>query len=277
MHIIPIHTIIAMTQGLRLYEKKTIIEKGIAFVKGKPGDMETGIRIAICDDEASCRDSMKMMCRTFFKKRKESAEIDIRLFSSGEDIMTGDFDCDILLLDIEMPEQDGIRIKEYLESSRKHTRIIFTTSHKERVLEAFGKNVVSFLVKPLCREAFERVMDKVLSDLWGPVLEIEENGEILAIPAGQIKYVEAQDKYTLAVTEEREYLVRKTMKFWESVLPGADFVRIHKSYLVNLEYFEKKGEEVLLDKGKRVRISRLRKDGVMETYREFLRRKAKGI
>lgn len=257
MHIIPIHTIIAMTQGLRLYEKKTIIEKGIAFVKGKPGDMETGIRIAICDDEASCRDSMKMMCRTYFEKREESAEIDIRLFSSGEDIMTGDFDCDILLLDIEMPKQDGIRIKEYLESSRKHTRIIFTTSHKERVLEAFGKNVVSFLVKPLCMEEFERVMDKVLSDLRGPVLEIEENGEIFEIPAGQIKYVEAQDKYTLEVTEEREYLVRKTMKFWENVLSGQDFVRIHKSYLVNLSYFEKKGEEVLLDKGKRVRISRL--------------------
>ncbi len=117
--------------------------------------------------------------------------------------------------------------------------------------------MVSFLVKPLCMEEFERVMDKVLSDLRGPVLEIEENGEIFEIPAGQIKYVEAQDKYTLAVTEEREYLVRKTMKFWENVLSGQDFVRIHKSYLVNLSYFEKKGEEVLLDKGKRVRISRL--------------------
>ena len=116
-----------------------------------------------------------------------------------------------------------------------------------------------------------------MSDLGGPVLEIEENGEIFEISAGQIKYVEAQDKYTLAVTEEREYLVRKTMKFWESALSGQDFVRIHKSYLVNLEYFEKKGEEVLLDKGKRVKISRLRRDRIMETYREFLRRKAKGI
>lgn len=263
---------------MRAYGEKIIIEKGIAFVKGKPKNMETGISIAMCDDEASGRESMKMMCRTFFEKRKESAKIvDIHLFSSGEEIVTGDFDCDILLLDIEMPGQDGIRIKEYLESNRKHTRIIFTTSHRERVLEAFGKNVVSFLVKPLSREVFEKVMDKVLSDLWGPVLEIEENGEILEIPVGRIKYVEAQDKYTLVVTEEREYLVRKTMKFWESALSGQDFVRIHKSYLVNLEYFEKKGEEALLDRGKRVKISRLRRDRIMETYREFLRRKAKGI
>lgn len=240
--------------------------------------MEKGIRIAICDDEASCRESMKMICRTFFEKRKEFAEIiDIHVFSSGREVIISDFDYDILLLDIEMPEQDGICIKEYLEANRKHTRIIFTTGHKERVLEAFGKNVVSFLVKPFCREEFEKVMEKILTDLQGPVLDIVENGETFVIPISQIKYVEAQDKYTLAVTEEREYLLRKTMKFWERVLPGQNFVRIHKSYLVNLEYFEKKGEEVLLDKGKRVKISRLRKDEIMETYREFLRRKARGI
>lgn len=240
--------------------------------------MEKGISIAICDDEASCRESMKMICSTFFEKKKEFSEIiDIHVFSSGREVIVSDFDYDILLLDIEMPEQDGIRIKEYLEVNRKHTRIIFTTGHKERVLEAFGKNVVSFLVKPFCREEFEKVMEKILKDLQGPVLDIVENGETFVIPISQIKYVEAQDKYTLVVTEEREYLLRKTMKFWEHVLPGQDFVRIHKSYLVNLEYFEKKGEEVLLDKGKRVKISRLRKDRIMETYREFLRRKAKGI
>lgn len=240
--------------------------------------MGKGIRIAICDDEASSRENMKMICRTFFEKRKEFADmIDIHVFPSGREVIVSDFDYDILLLDIEMPEQDGICIKEYLEASRKHTRIIFTTGHKERVLEAFGKNVVSFLVKPFCREEFEKVMEKVMTDLQGPVLDIVENGETFVIPIRQIKYVEAQDKYTLAVTEEREYLLRKTMKFWERVLPVQDFVRIHKSYLVNLEYFEKKGEEVLLDKRKRVKISRLRKDRIMETYREFLRRKARGI
>lgn len=240
--------------------------------------MEKGISIGICDDEASCREDMKTICRTFFEKKKNFAEIiDIQIFSSGKEIMASDFDCDILLLDIEMPEQDGIHIKEYLEANRKHTRIIFTTGHKERVLEAFGKNVVSFLVKPFCWEEFEKVIEKILTDLQGPVLDIVENGETLMIPISQIKYIEAQDKYTLAVAEEREYLLRKTMKFWERVLPGQDFVRIHKSYLVNLEYFEKKGEEVLLDKGKRVKISRLRKDSIMETYREFLRRKVKGI
>lgn len=238
--------------------------------------MEAGINIAICDDKAVCRESLEKMCGNFFEEKN------IHVFSSGRELFATDRenpdtvrDYDILLLDIEMPEQDGIHIKEYLEAEGKQTRIIFTTSHKERVLEAFGKNVVSFLVKPIDEESFRNVIEKTLSDLCGRILEIEENGETFVIPAKQIRYIEAQDKYTLAVTETGEYLLRRTMKFWESELPCRDFVRIHKSYLVNLEFFEKKGDEVRLDEGKTVKISRLRKNEVTEKYKEFLRRKVK--
>lgn len=246
------------------------------YAKGKSRDMEPGIKIAICDDEAACREDMEIMCRTFFEEKKHSAAMpDIYVFSSGKEIAASGRDYDILLLDIEMPERDGISVKEYYEEKGKQARIIFTTGHQERVLEAFGKNVVGFLVKPLCKDNFWKVMEKALSDICGSILELEENGETLVIPVRQIKYIEAQDKYTLAVTETEEHLMRRTMKFWESTLPGQDFVRIHKSYLVNLEYFEKKGEDVLLDQGKIVKISRLRKNTVMEKYKEFLRRKVK--
>lgn len=240
--------------------------------------MTSGIKIAICDDETACRESLEMMCRTFFEEKRSITEMpDIHVFSSGKEIIASNETYDILLLDIEMPDQDGISIKEYFETSREQTRIIFTTSHKERVLEAFGKNVVSFLVKPIDRDNFQKVMEKTLSDICGLVLEIEESGETFLIAVKQIKYIEAQDKYTLAVTASGEHLFRRTLKFWENVLPCEDFVRIHKSYLVNLEYLEKKGEEVRLDHGKLIKISRLRKNEVMEKYKGFLRRKVKVI
>lgn len=240
--------------------------------------MESGIKIAICDDEAAGRESVEMMCRAFFEEKERFEGMpDIQVFASGKEMTASGGDYDILLLDIEMPEQDGINIKEYYETNRKRARIIFTTSHRERVLEAFGKNVVSFLVKPIFKESFQKAMEKALLDLCGMVLEIEENGETFLIPVKQIKYIEAQDKYTLAVTETGEYLMRRTMKFWEDALPCQDFVRVHKSYLVNLEYFEKKGDEVRLDQGKTVTISRMRKNGIMEKYKEFLRRKVEEI
>ncbi|MCI9372069.1 MAG: response regulator transcription factor [Lachnospiraceae bacterium] len=237
--------------------------------------MNTEIKIAICDDEASSRELLERMCRAFFQKKEQLTKTDIHAFASGEEVMTSGTDYDILLLDIEMPAQDGIVIKDDFETNRKQTRIIFTTSHQERVLEAFGKNVTGFLVKPIDETAFQNVMEKTLSDICGPVLETEENGNTFMIPMKRIKYIEAQDKYTLLVTETGEYLMRKTMKFWENALPGQDFVRIHKSYLVHLEYFEKKGDEVWLDKGKHVKISRFRKHEIMEKYKDFLRRKVK--
>lgn len=234
--------------------------------------------IAICDDNKPDRERMEKMCRAFFKEDKHTGETpDIYAFASGREAMESGRDYDILLLDIEMPRQDGISIKEDLEANGKQTRIIFITSHKERVLEAFGKNVIGFLVKPFTIEEFQKAMEKVLSDICGRMLEIEENGETFMIPVRQIKYIEAQDKYTLAVTEIKEYLVRRTMKFWEEKLTDSDFVRIHKSYLVNLEYFVKKGDMIWLDNNKTVKISRLRKSSVMEKYKEFLRRKAKGL
>lgn len=199
------------------------------IVKGSAEKMESGVKIAICDDEAAGRESVERMCRAFFEEKERFVGMpDIQVFASGKEMAASGGDYDILLLDIEMPEQDGIDIKEYYETNRKRTRIIFTTSHRERVLEAFGRNVVSFLVKPLCKESFQKAMEKALSDLCGLVLEIEENGETFLIPVKQIKYIEAQDKYTLAVTETGEYLMRRTMKFWESALPCQDFVRIHK-------------------------------------------------
>lgn len=80
--------------------------------------MEPGIKIAICDDEAVCRESIEMMCRAFFEGKNHSVGMpDIHVFSSGKEITASSEDYDILLLDIEMPKQDGISIKEYFEKT----------------------------------------------------------------------------------------------------------------------------------------------------------------
>lgn len=241
------------------------------------GIMQTVVKIAICDDEAAFNEQMKSLCMEFFRSGKKPQTADIHTFTSGSRMLASGGDYDILFLDIEMPGQDGIGIKEYFETHHKTTRIIFMTSHKERVLEAFGKNVTGFLVKPVGTEAFCKVMEKTLSDICGQVLEFVENGETFIIPVRQIRYIEAQDKYTLAVTETGQCLMRRTMKFWEETLPEQDFCRIHKSYLINLDCFVKSGDGVLLDKGKKVKISRQKKTEVMRKYKEFLRRKVQGM
>lgn len=230
------------------------------------------IKIAICDDEAIYRENTEKECKKYFQEKSE--EILIDFFMSGKELLETERGYDILFLDIEMPDSDGIRVKEFFENNKKETRIIFLTSHEERALEAFGKNVLSFLRKPLKVQEFRKALDRVLTDIQGATLEIEENGELIILQIRQIKYVEAQDKYTTVVTKAGSHMFRKTMKFWEEQLPRQDFGRIHKSFLVNFEFFVKDKEEVILEKNKRVKISRKNKAEVMNQYKMYLRRKA---
>lgn len=241
------------------------------------GMSEIMLKIAICDDEAVYRESTEKECLEYFQTKKKeirTEKVSICTFSSGKEIIESGEEYDILLLDVEMPENDGICVKEYLEKTKKRTRVIFLTSHAERVLEAFGKNVLCFLRKPLDKADFRNAMNKAVADIGGEVLEIEENGETFLIPVNEIRYVEARDKYTIVFMEDKNLTFRKTMKFWENELPEQDFCRIQKSYLVNWEFFVKEKEEVVLEKNKRVKISRKNKDEIMERYKGYLRRRA---
>ena len=229
------------------------------------------VKIAICDDEEVYRENTEKECKAYFLEKKE--EIAIDFFVSGKELLETEKEYDILFLDIEMPDSDGIRVKEFFENNKKETGIIFLTSHEERVLEAFGKNVLSFLRKPLEVQKFRKAMDKVMIDIQGATLEIEENDELIILPIRQIKYVEAQDKYTTVVTKAGSHMFRKTMRFWEDQLPKQGFGRIHKSFLVNFEFFVKEKDEVILEKNKRVKISRKNKEEVMNQYKGYLRRK----
>ena len=85
--------------------------------------MGVRITVAMCDDEADCRKDIERMCKTFFREKKNEGflieKLDIQVYSSGKDLIESDNEFDILLLDIEMPEQDGISVKNYFERKRK--------------------------------------------------------------------------------------------------------------------------------------------------------------
>lgn len=84
------------------------------------------IKIAICDDEAIYRENTEKECKKYFQEKSE--EILIDFFMSGKELLETERGYDILFLDIEMPDSDGIRVKEFFENNKKETRIIFLTS-----------------------------------------------------------------------------------------------------------------------------------------------------
>ena len=227
------------------------------------------MRIAICDDIDIYREDVKAFCQKYFGNDLEC----VNCFSSGEDLLNTKEAFDLLFLDIEMPGVDGISVKNHYEMAQKDVLIIFLTSHKERIREAFGKNVFAFLDKPIEWDVFVKTMDKVCMYFRPKTVGIESCGKMYAFVIDEIRYIEARDKYSCVVTEKEEVLIRKSMKDWEELLGLEEFCRINRSYLVNFRLFNGKSNEIRLKGDKCVVLSRKNRKQTFELYKQYLQRK----
>lgn len=230
-------------------------------------------KLAICDDDAEFRGRLAELCQKYFKDE----QICIREYMSGEEILKERDKCDILFLDIEMPGMNGIQIKEQFEWQETDTFIIFVTNHEEDMREAFGRNVVGFLTKPLKEQDFFSEMDKLSKKQGKNFVCIEENQEIYRLPLRSIKYIEAKENYSKVVCSDRDYLFRKSIKTWETLVPADCFVKIHRSYIINLEYWKRDKDFIVLSPVLKIRLSRKNKKEVLARYKDYIRKKAEEI
>lgn len=181
----------------------------------------------------------------------------------ANNILKADQDVDIIFLDIEMPEMNGI---EFLKNLPNHAdyHVILTTGKEAYALEAFEYFVVDYLVKPIQYSRFVKAVDKVIK-LMGEnagkadheFLFVRSNHKIFKIPPKDIEYIEALSDYILIHTIDKKYVVHATMRSIEEKLkPFKIFARIHRSYIVNLERMESIQELSLFIGGKTIPIGR---------------------
>src|SRR4051812_14891056 len=204
------------------------------------------IRAIIVDDEELARHVLRELI---------SAHPEIELVaecSNGFEAvkMIGDLKPDLLFLDIQMPKLDGF---EVLELTGTDMAIIFATAYDEYALKAFEVHAVDYLLKPFGAERFDAALRQAQQKLGRstPVTELAHAarapGEFLdrivvrdgtrvhIVPVAKLDYVEAQDDYIALASEGRKFLKQQTIASLESSLDAARFLRIHRSYLVNLE------------------------------------------
>jgi DNA-binding LytR/AlgR family response regulator len=149
---------------------------------------------------------------------------------------------DLLFLDIEMPEMTGIELTRNL--SGKDLVIIFTTSKKEYALEAFELNIADYLLKPVMPARFLQAVSKARAIIdskkekvqYGKdeFLFIRDSSITRRLQLDDILYAEAMGDYVKFYTSDKMFAIHGTMKAAEERLPSADFIRIHRSYLVSV-------------------------------------------
>lgn len=228
--------------------------------------------IGVCDDNRSGLDSMSGLLQSYCEKNK--IEMELRVFDSGKlymDTWQENKNIDILLLDIEMPEVDGIQLKEFLQNNRSKTKILFISSHVEAVWEAFGENVYGFIKKPLNEEILFGYLDKVIKTLEYEKKPLHiDNKSGNKIMLDDILWIKSEGQYSIMQLKDGDLFSNLSLAEWESELDKNIFSRVHRSYIVNFKHVNKVDDVVKIDTGVTVPIARRRKSAIKDAYKDFL-------
>ncbi len=207
------------------------------------------LRVVLVDDEPLAIDRLDRLLLPF----AETLEVVGRAYGGREAVATIEaLRPDLVFLDIQMPELDGFAVLEHLTEL---PLVIFSTAHDEYALKAFETHSIDYLLKPVEPERLARSIDKLerlsegglrnrlaslLRELQPPQelkrLQVRVGGRIRFVPVRDVLFLRARDKYVEVTTAERTYLHSASLTQLESLLPSADFVRIHRSLVVALDH-----------------------------------------
>jgi len=182
-----------------------------------------------------------------------------------------DTEVDLIFLDIEMPILSGF---ELLDDLPNKPQIIFVTGKTKYAFKAFDYDAVDYIHKPVNRERFNNAVTKAINlyNLKHNGTPIEDENFIFVksnlknrkVFLNKLKYIEALGDYVKFVTEKDNFVVLATMKSFENQLPPEQFLRIHKSYIVNLEKVERyNSKNIEIDK-QQIPLSRHKKSNLIE-------------
>lgn len=150
---------------------------------------------------------------------------------------------DLIFLDIEFPDDSGMNLIQQLN---RNTQVIIVTGKENYAVEAFEHNVVDYLLKPVSLERFQKAVHrakeyydlKSYHQIYKNRLFLKENNVYHNVPAEQVLFIEALGDYVIVNTREKKYTLLTTMKQIEQKLPERNFMRVHRSYIVNIDHIE---------------------------------------
>ena len=208
---------------------------------------EKPIRALIVDDE----DLARHLVRELLKAHPE-IEILAECANGFEAVKAcAEHKPDLMFLDVQMPKLTGFDVLELIGTG---VSVIFTTAYDQYAMRAFEVHAVDYLLKPIGRERFEEALHRAKSRLGEklPVphelaaaarpphqflerLVVKDGTRVTLIPAAKLDYVEAQDDYVALASQGKKHLKQQSIASLEACLDPDCFVRIHRSYIVNLE------------------------------------------
>lgn len=230
------------------------------------------ILIGICDDEQLHRSNVRELCERFFSEFPN--EHDYVEFSSGEEVLAYDGERMLLLfLDIQMGEVSGLDILNALREKENVWRIAFISSYVEYRIDTIDLMTLAFLEKPLTYGGVKKCLGIAIRENKENISASFKslNGSI-SVEVSDLVYMQAADHYINVHTKSFDFTSYGGIKDYEECLKGMSMIRIHKSYLVNLQYVKSvQSEKVVLTDGRRLPVGRKYNSALRERYSSYIK------
>lgn len=219
---------------------------------------EVNYKIAICDDNSTDLHYLSSLVADW--GRSSGKIIRIKTFKSAEAFLFNyaeDKDYDILLLDIEMGNLNGVQLAKKIRKENDAVQIVFITGYSDYIAEGYEVSALHYLIKPINLSKFFSTLDRAMAKLKQNerALLLKTGGETIRIPLYEIRFIEVQGNY-VTVHSYREYTAKYTLKQIEKELDER-FFRTNRSYIINISYIRRiTKKEVYLADGTRVPLAR---------------------
>lgn len=212
------------------------------------------MKVAVCDDErAFHKEITDLLCK--FQKAR-SIEIFIDYFEKGNVLLGSKQKYDVIFMDYQMEEMNGIETAEKLREINSDSIIIFISAYPAAALDAFEVNTFRFLQKPVDEEKlFKALSDYLKSIDYDNLLLINTHEENYKIKMSEIIYLEGDGKYTMIRTKDRSFRIHINLKQLEIKLPAAKFIRCSKSFVAGFQHITNHDKtNIIFDNGEKAVI-----------------------
>lgn len=232
------------------------------------------MKIYIAEDEPLAAAKLKLFLE------KAGVNADIQHFSDGAkllDAIQSGQEADVLFLDIQMPNMTGLQLLEALQQSDIRPEIIITTAYDQYAIDGFNYGVTDYLLKPYTLDRLKTALSKLrclkeapqpLQTSVNPCINLRCEGRTEVIPFSSIVCIEALKDYTsFILSDQRRITALGTLGSFEQSLPQGQFMRIQRSYIINLSYVQSyTAQSVRLKSGMEVPLGKTYRDAFEQGF-----------
>lgn len=230
------------------------------------------IQIAIVEDDANYQKQLLNYLHRYEQEHDEQFQPCV--FSDGLDIIEANLSAiDIILMDIQMRNMNGMKAAERIRMSDKNVIIIFITNLAQYALQGYKVEAMDYVLKPVQYFAFSQILQKAVkkvNESRAFFIPIMQDNTMVRLNADLITYIESQDHNVTFHTKERTITTRETLKNLEQKLQGRPFSRCNNCYLVNLAYVEAVQGGYATVAGELLQISRPKRKAFMEALAAYV-------